>query len=266
MRAIYLDSHYGHLHPCEVDSLKFNPLTNKYVLYYFDRTLGDYMYAYLKKVDDRFYIVKNDYSSEENPALAFASLALQKLDITHLPPYITMIDKPSIENKTISKNKGYIGYVFKQKIDFLEIESYEDALNGVKYYYFIIQEMLPRINGFKYLAYYSCVSNKPLKKNIIARHKLSRPIEDVPHEYGMYSFEFGLEDNLNINMKIEALLAKRIMELNKGKRENMDPVLLTKIVRMILHSKDRDRAALEYETLLSKYYDKWLEERVEKHI
>lgn len=266
MRAIYLDNYYGHLHPCEVDSLKYNPITKKYILYYFDRTLGDYMYAYLENVDGAFYIIENDYRSFESTSSAFLSLALEKIDITHLPPYITMIDKPSLEGKTISKNKGYVGYIFKQKIDFLEIESYEDALNGVKYYYFMVQDMFPKSDGFKYLANYSCVSNKPLKKNIIARHKLSVPIDDIPHEEGMYSFRFGLEDNLNINMEVEALLVKKIMELNEGKRDNMDPVLLTKIVRMILHSKDREKAALEYQTLLSKYYDKWVEERREKHL
>lgn len=266
MRAIYLDNYYGHLHPCEVYSLRYNPLTQKYVLYYFDRTLGEYMYAYLEKIDDKFYITKNDYRSFESTASAFTSLVLAKLDITSLPPYITMIDRPSLENKCITRSKNSVGYIFKQKLDFLEIESYEDALNGVKYYYFIVQDMIPKVDGFKYYANYSCESDKPLKKNIIARHKLDIPIEDIPHEYGMYAFNFGLEDNLNINMRVEALLVKKIMELNEGKRDDMDPVLLTKFVRMILRCRDREKAALEYQTLLAKYYDKWIEERQEKHL
>lgn len=266
MRAIYLDNYYGHLHPCEVDSLRYNPLTKKYILYYYDRTLGEYMYAYLKKIDDTFYITKSDYRSFENMASAFTSLVLGKIDITELPPYITLIDSPSLKGKYITRSKNSAGYIFKEKLDFLEIESYEDALNGVKYYYFIVDEMIPKVDGFKYYANYSCVSDKPLKKNIIARHKLDIPIEDVPREYGMYLFEFGLEDNLNINMRVESLLVKKIMELNEGKRDDMDPILLTKIVRMILRSKDREKAALEYQTLLSNYYDKWVEEKEKKHL
>lgn len=267
MRAIYLDNYYGHFHPCEVDSLRYNALTKKYILYYFDRTLGDYMYAHLKKIDGKFYITENDYRSFEGTASAFTSLVLEKLDVTQLPPYITMINRPTLKgDEAFCRSKTSAGYIFKEKLDFLEIESYEDALNGVKYYYFLISDMIPKVDGFKYLANYSCESNKPLKKNIIARHKLAIPIEDIPHEYGMYSFHFGLEDNLNVNMRVEELLVKKIMELNEGKRKDMDPVLLTKLVRMILRSKDREKAALEYQTLLSKYYDRWVMEKREKHL
>ena len=267
MRVIYLDNYYGHFHPCEVNSLRYNALTKKYILYYFDQTLGDYMYAYLKKIDGEFFITENDYRSFQNKTSAFSSLVLEKVDITHLPPFIRLINQPYFQgDKVICVPKTSSKYIFKQKVDFLEIESYEDALNGIKYYYFIVQDMIPNIDGFKYIAKFSCESRRPLKKNIIARHKLDCPIQDIPKYNGAFIFNFGLEDKINVNMRVEALLVKKIMELNEGKRENMDSVLLTKIVRMILRSQNREKAALEYQTLLSKYYDKWVEEKKEKHL
>lgn len=267
MRAIYLDSYYGHFHPCEVDSLKYNAITKKYILYYFDRTVGDYMYAYLKKINGEFFITENDYQSFENPFLAISSVVLEKLDVSVLPPFIKSIDRPILNgDEIICRSSTSAGYLFKKKLDFLEIESYEDALNGVKYYYFIVLNMTPKIDGFNYYAKFSCESSKPLKKRIIARHKLECPIYDIPHEDEVYSFDFGLEDKINVNMRVEELLVKKIMELNNGKRSDMDPVLLTKLVRMILRSKDREKAALEYHTLLSKYYDKWVEEKKEKQL
>ena len=266
MRAIYLDNCYGHFHPCDVVSLKYNALTKKYILYYYDQTLGEHMYAYLKKVDGEFFITDYDFRSFESVSSAFTSPLLGKADITQLPPFIKSINRPYFQgNEVVCQSKTTSGYL-KKKIDFIEIESYEDALNGVKYYYFIVQDMIPRVDGFKYLAKFSCESSKRLKKNIIAKHKLECPIQDIPQEDGVYTFDFGLEDKINVNMEVEALLVKKIMELNKGKRDNMDPVLLTKVVRMILRSQDRKKAALEYQQLLSKYYDKWVEEKKEKHL
>ncbi len=267
MRVIYLDNYYGHFHPCEVDSLKYNPLTKKYSLYYFDRTLGDYMYAHLKKINDEFVITDYDYSNLEDASSALNSLISTKADVASLPPFVKLINHQNMPSDfTVCKSNLEPTYIFKKRLDYLEIESYEDALNGIKYYYFIVDEMIPSMDGFKYLARYVCDSKKPLKKNVIARHKLETPILDIPQEDGIYSFEFGLEDKIYADLDKEKLLVEKIIELNKGRRKEMDSVLLTKIVRMIIRSQDRHKAALEYQMYLSQFYDKWLKEKHEKHL
>lgn len=267
MKLIYMSTRNGYMHPCEIESFKYNRLTDKYTVYYYDRSRCDYCIAHLKMIDGEYYVIDNDSRAYMNLPKALFDMSLENCDISLLPPYIRFINdkNKNITSKFVEPKPNH-GYILKKKIDYLEIKSYEDALNGVKYYYFIVDDMEPTLDGFRYVCDYSLESKVPLKKTIIGRHEISIPLNDVDKIYGKYCFEFKYDEHLDIDMSKEKILVKKIMELNKGKRDDMDPVLLTKIVRMILASDDQLKAAREYKLYLHKYYDKWVEEKNEKHL
>lgn len=166
----------------------------------------------------------------------------------------------------LGKRNGSSGVLIK-RVEYLELESYANALNdGPEYIYFIVNEMKPLLNSFEYNLTFACKSNKPLKKNIIARHKTEKSLRDFPSDGNVYGIRFPYEEKLDINLKLERTLVLKIMDLEKNRRKNMDPVLLTKIVRMMLSREDYVQAAREYQIYLRDYYDKWVKEGDYKHL
>lgn len=265
MKLIYINSFQESYHPCEVLSFKYNAVTKKYVIYFFDCTMNDYFYAYLINKNGSFLVDKIDYINEEGLPKMLLNGLLNKVDVSILPPYIPFVHRKNLYGNEILADYNY-EYILKKKIDFLEIESYEDALNYPKYHYFIIEDMEPSFEGFKYVTKFVTTSNKPLKKRIIARHKMELPISDFKQEDGSYLFQFGLVDNIREDTEQIGKLVTKIIELNKGKRENMDSTLLTKMVRLMLESSDRRQAFREYQNYLHLYYDKWILENKEKQL
>lgn len=275
MRQIYIDQLAGHFHPCEVIKFKYSRLKKQYFLYYFDRALNDYCVAEVYPQDDTLVVGLVSYLSESTFFEAISSLLYEDLDITTLPAYIREKDHKRIfKNDVVEKPKVGTSLARARKLEYLEVTSYGNSLEGPKYYYFILDEMEPRVEkrvdsmgqeqlvtGFYYLGRLAEVSSKPLKKNIIARQESLSDIRDFNKLDGRYYMNFDDVQNINVNQKAEAIIIRKIMELNQGRRSNMDPVLLTKVVRIILSQRDRNRAVMEYEKYLQAYYDKWVLEK-----
>ena len=277
MREIYLGTKSGMLHPCEVESLKHDAIGDKYYLYFFDRTLNEFCFAELVKRKGRYYTKEIDYRSYEGFIHAVGSLFMNKEDITNLPPVI-----PYYKNKEQNKTNLFYGRTngsaapLVRKVEYLEVESYCNSLKDEpEYYYFIVQDMQPFLvpteknpyaGAFEYYLTFSCKSDVPLKKNIIARHKTDKSLYDLPHDGKTFKVVFPYKEKLNINTQAERRLVLKIMELEKTQRKNMDPVLLTKIVRMMMQEDDYIEAALEYQMYLEQYYDKWVNDEKYKHL
>lgn len=269
MREINLGTDSGVLHPCEIEYLKHDVLRDRYYLYFFDRVLNDYCFAEVFVADDdKIYVKDIEYRSFEGFFHALSSLAMPKMDITDLPPTIPyyIITEENEKNVFLGRRRGSSGQLIK-RVEFLEVESYANALSDEpEYLYFIINDMKPYLYSFEYNVTYSCRSDEPLKKHIIARHKTAKCLEDLPHEGNTFTLRFQDGEKLNINPKMERPLVLKIMELEKDKRKNMDPVLLTKIVRMMLAREDYIEAAREYQIYLRDYYDKWISKGEYKHL
>lgn len=269
MREINLGTKSNVLHPCEVEYLKHDILRDKYYLYFFDRVLNDYCFAeVIIGDDDKYYVKEIDYRSFEGFFHALSSLAMPKMDITELPPVMPYYKKTK-KNQTnllLGKRNGSSGVIIK-RVEYLELESYANALkDGPEYLYFIVNDMRPLLNSFEYNLTFACKSDEPLKKNIIARHKTDKSLADFPSDGNVYGIRFPYEEKLNVNHKLERPLVRKIMDLEKNRRKNMDPVLVTKIVRMILAREDYVQAAREYQIYLRDYYDKWVKEEEYKHL
>ncbi len=268
MREINLGTSSRGLHPCEVEYLKHDILRDKYYLYFFDCVLNDYCFAEILIEDGKYYVKEIDYRSFESFAHALGSLTMPKMDITKLPPMVPYYikNKENSTNICVCEKRGCTLPIIK-RVEFLEVQSYANALkDGPEYLYFIVDDMKPYFRFFEYDLTFSCKSNKPLKKNIIARHKTDKCLADFSHDGKNYSITFPYEDRLNIHPKLEKPLVLKIMKLEKQRRKNMNPVLLTKIVRMILAREDYVQAAREYQIYLSYFYDRWMQEEEYKHL
>lgn len=269
MREIYLGTKSGMLHPCEVEYLKHDAIGDKYYLYFFDRTLNDFCYAEVLKRKKRFYVKEIDYRAYEGFLRSIGSLFMQKEDITKLPPVMPYynMDKKDEVNLFYGQSTGNEGSIIK-RVEYLEVESYCNALaDGPEYYYFIVNDMKPFLiptdkdpyaGAFEYDLTFTCKSSIPLKKNIIARHKTDKSLYDLPHEGTIFKLTFPYKEKLAINPNVERPLVLKIMELEQSKRQDMDPILLTKVVRMMVDRDDYVNAALEYQKYLEEYYDKWI--------
>lgn len=276
MREIYLGTKSGTLHPCEVEYLKHDAIGDKYYLYFFDRTLNDFCYAEVVKRKGKLFIKEIDYRSYEGFLHAVGSLFMNKEDITKLPPVIPYYkNKDNNTNLFYGRTNGSAAPLIRN-VEYLEVESYCNALKDEpEYYYFIVQEMHPFLvptekdpyaGAFEYYMTFACKSDKPLKKNIIARHKTEKSLYDLPHDGKTFKVVFPYKEKLGINIKAERRLVLKIMELESARRKNMDPVLLTKIVRMMMQEADYIEAAREYQMYLEQYYDKWISDEKYKHL
>lgn len=268
MREINLGTKSGMLHPCEIEYLKYDRLRDKYYLYFFDRVFNDFCYAEVLINNGKYYVKEIDYRSYEGLVHALSSLAMPKMDITKLPPVMPYFKKTKKNENNVFYGDGNGNHqTLIKRVEYLEVESYANALNDEpEYLYFIVDEMIPYLDFFEYHLTYSCKSSKPLKKNIIARHKIDKSLVDLPHEGNKYLITFPHEEKLNINTELERTLILKIMELERVRRNNMNPVLLTKIVRMMLAQDDYVQAAREYQIYLRDYYDKWIKDEEYKHL
>lgn len=264
MKQICIDTYKGVFHPCEVESFRYNSLTKTYTLNFFDRSDNEFYCAEVVKIKDEFFVKNICFRFEENPALRMFRTALPKVDVSVLPPYLKSIKHKKIKTNDIVYERGPMHGYFIKKNEYLEIESYGNALDGKKYYYILVDDMEPNIEGFEYTGNLVATSDKPLKKRIIARHKTERDISDFPKYDDTYEMFFPLVEEVNVNLEFERMLINKIQKLQKGKRENMNPVYLTKIVRMMINSDDRLKAAQEYNKYLTKYYDAWIREDEEE--
>ncbi|MDE5630512.1 MAG: hypothetical protein K2G03_07015 [Bacilli bacterium] len=277
MREIYLGTKSGILHPCGVEYLKHDAIGGKYYLYFFDRTLNDFCFAEVVKQKGKLFVKEIDYRSYEGLLHALGSLFMNKEDITKLPPVIPYYEtkKNNKTNLFYGRSNGSAAPLIR-KVEYLELESYCNALkDDPEYYYFIVQDMKPFLvptdknpydGAFEYYLNFVCSSSVPLKKNIIARHKTDKSLYDLPHDENIFKVVFPYNDKLKIDLKEERRLVLKIMELEKNQRKDMDPVLLTKVVRMMIQKDDYVKAALEYQIYLEQYYDKWVNDEKYKHL
>lgn len=267
MKEIIIGTKEGTLHPCEVEHLKKDIIGGKYYLYFFDRVLNDYCYVELVKRHGRFYAKNMDYRSCEGLAHALGILAMPKEDIADLPPLIPFYKRSKQKtNELLTRTKGGGGSIVK-RVEFLELQSYCNALRDEPiYYYFIVNDMSATLHSFKYNLTFTCKSEVPLKKNIIARHKTTKVLDDFEHEGLIFGMEFFDDETLDIDHNVEKALVRKIMELESDRRKDLNPILLTKIVRMILAQDDYVEAAREYQGYLEEYYDKWIREEKYKQL
>ncbi len=277
MREIYLSTKSGMLHPCEIEYLKHDAIGDKYYLYFFDRVLNEYCFAEILKRKGKYFVKEIDYRSCEGFLHAFSSLLMLKEDITDLPPVIPYYktDKKEKTNLFYGRINGSSGTLIK-RVEYLELESYCNALKDEpEYYYFIVQDMQPLLlptdkdpyaGAFDYYLTFVCKSDKPLKKNIIARHKTDKSLYDLPHDGNIFKLVFPYKEKLDINPAVERPLVLKIMELERAQRKDMDPVLLTKVVRLMMNQDDYVGAARDYQTYLEQFYDKWINDEKYKHL
>ena len=264
MRQIGIAFYENSFHPCEVCSLKYNKITDIYHLYYYDRVMADYYMATLEKRGNNYFLLDFELQSDSSIWQVLASYIYEECDITNLPALLKREDE-KMKNVFISRPEVPSSLEDVKVLEYLEIISYENALNYPTFYYFIIQKMDVHKDYFDYEAKIVEKSNKRLKKNIIARHKLLNPITDYPNDGLIYKLRLRDKDIADPNLETEAILVKKIIELNRGRRSDMDPILLTKIVRMILSQEDYLKAAREYEYFMNKYYDKWIAEKTQRN-
>lgn len=262
MRQIYIDTNVGLFHPCEVECVKYNQITNKYHIYFYDRSMGEFCFAELKKINGEFFVMPPSFQSEKNFFTAVGSLMLPKLDITTLPPFLKSIKYQKVSDKDIILKPYTEKFKFLiNKLEYLEVESVANALVGSMYYYFIVDEMNPKIDGFEYYGRLVAKSCVPLKKNIIARHRTDKDLSSIKKTEESIPLSFPEKDNLHVNMKVEGMLVKKIMELEHNRRSELDPVVLTSVVRKMLAESDHVKAAREYQEYLKNFYDPVIEER-----
>lgn len=262
MKQIYIDTYKGTFHPCDILSFKHNRITDIFSIYFYDRANGIYSYANLEKINKEFFIKDIHDLSDKNAFSRLISSMQHNADISLLPPFLKSVNHRTITNKDVYvETKAMHAFKVIQRLEFLELKSYCDAIEGPIYYYFIIKDMEPNINGFYYKLKLSKISHKSLKKNIIARHTTTKSLNDLLSTDLYYYYTYDKTEKIDIDLDSERVLINKIIELNRGRRKNLDTELLTKVVRIILSEEDRIKAAREYQVYLSTYYDKWVEER-----
>lgn len=253
MREINIDELGGFYYPCEVRDFRFNPISRKYVLFYFNKASQEfYMTNVVAKngqVMCEFPEVISDVSSLKLLGFPFFNEA----DMAILPEYLPNVD-------TLGKKEYFKGIeeVFTLDDDYLKVISYADALKEpVVGYYRIISMVLDEETINYELKYVGNIL--PKKGHVYKTHKTELALNDIRAFDEVINVKFPYNtDNVGKNMVMEKVLVEKLISLNNGKRSVMDSVLLTRIVRIMLAQEDVVSAVRDYESYLNLYYDPWI--------
>lgn len=262
MKEILIDTYQGTFHPCQIEWVRKDPLRkNRYIMFFFDRVYNDYFYANLVKQKGEFFVEDLDYSFTKHSLVALGEHVFKKVDLSELPPYMKSVEHKKLTNNDVIVYGYNNSFQLIKKTDFLELESYANCLTGPEYLYFKILDSTPNMNGFSYVLEFSEKSSNPLKKRVIAKHKTTKALSDIFCDNGIYTYTYDNRDSFNVNLRDERILVQKLIEINRGKRKNLDPELLTKMVRIMLAEEDRMKAAREYQMYLNTFYGKWEKEK-----